>query len=143
MLLSRSLTAAGRLTRESAHVHLLEGLALEDADGELAGVGHVAQREADLAQVHGLVVVVGRRPHVPPLLHHLAQVHAAQRHVQLADLVVLGEAVEVEDLEAERLLADVRVLDLLEDEGLVVDGAQRLAVHLQHRACKISINYYH
>ena len=38
-------------TRESADVHLLEVLSLEDDDGELSRVWHVTQREADVAQL--------------------------------------------------------------------------------------------
>lgn len=38
-------------TGQSADVHLLEVLSLEDDDGELSRVWHITQREADVAQL--------------------------------------------------------------------------------------------
>lgn len=49
-----------------------------------------------------------------PLLDGLREVHLTQRHLHLADLVVLGEAVEVEDGEHQRLVHRVRVRHALQ-----------------------------
>ena len=51
--------------------------------------------------------------------------------LDLADLVVLGEAVVVEDGEDEGLVEGLAVGDALEGERLVEERVQRLPVHLR------------
>lgn len=50
---------------------------------------------------------------VAPLLDRLGQVHLAQRDLYLADLVMLGEPIEVVNPEHEGLAHDVGIGDLL------------------------------
>lgn len=49
---------------------------------------------------------------VPPLLHRLAQVHAAHGDLYLADHVVLGETVKVKNLQHQRLSTQLCIRDL-------------------------------
>ena len=55
--------------------------------------------------------------------------HMTSTHLDLADLVVLGEAVVVEASEDERLVEGLAVGHPLEGERLVEERVQRLAVH--------------
>ena len=56
--------------------------------------------------------------------------HMTSTHLDLADLVVLGEAVVVEAGEDERLVEGLAVGHPLEGERLVEERVQRLAVNL-------------